>query len=238
MVRELIIDGYNLLHAAGLARASYGAGDLDRCRKRMLIRLADLIDEGHRSSITIVFDAKEPPHDVPDRGLFQSMLVRYAVDHAEADDLIEELIRINSTPRRLLVVSGDQRLRQAARRKGAHSVTGEEFLDALEAEARDHVSRSPAARREPEMDDVTQELSEIDIDALLLEIESERPDVRVLPPTETSPPALTETTDIPPGDGGSHHPEKDSPRNVTCADEVSFWNARIAELLREEGRAD
>ena len=31
MPRDLVIDGYNLMHAAGLARATYGPGDLERC---------------------------------------------------------------------------------------------------------------------------------------------------------------------------------------------------------------
>src|SRR5690349_20885382 len=32
----LLIDGYNLLHAAGMAQHDYGPGDLLRCRTRLL----------------------------------------------------------------------------------------------------------------------------------------------------------------------------------------------------------
>jgi predicted RNA-binding protein with PIN domain len=236
MLREVIIDGYNLLHAAGLARPTYGAGDLDRARRRLLLRVADLIDEAYRELFTIVFDAKDPPVDLPDRGEFKSMHIRYAQDHAEADDLIEELIHAHSTPKRLLVVSGDQRLRQAAKRKGANSITSEEFLDALEAEAELQPRKVETTRPDSgeAFQDVALQFSELDIALLREEIESEpkspaasqvaRPDgAETVPVTEktdartTTQPQVTEESRI-----------------MASDDEVTFWNARIAELLREE----
>ncbi len=234
MLREVIIDGYNLLHASGLARPTYGPGDLDRARNRLLLRIADLIDDGHRSLFTIVFDAKQPPVDLPDRGQFKSMHVRYAQDHPEADDLIEELIHRHSTPKRLLVVSGDQRLRTAAKRKGAHSITSEEFLDALEAEF-DALPRKPEAARQPTSEafaDVALQFSELDIDLLREEIESEfkLPMAHRPTPTIQSESDLT-TENLAAESASIPHPAEES-RTMASEEEVTFWSARIAELLR------
>ncbi len=38
--RDLIIDGYNLMYAAGYCQVEYAAGDLMRCRARLLAREA------------------------------------------------------------------------------------------------------------------------------------------------------------------------------------------------------
>ena len=43
-----LIDGYNLLHVAGLARETYGPGDYERVRFALLIRIADGLDERRR----------------------------------------------------------------------------------------------------------------------------------------------------------------------------------------------
>lgn len=238
MLREVIIDGYNLLHAAHLARPSYGPGDLERCRKRLLMRVADLIDEPHRPAVTIVFDAKDPPADLPDRGEFRSMHVRYAHDHAEADDLIEELIHLHSTPKRLLVVSGDLRIRKAARGKGAHSITGEEFLDALEEEADDSPRKfaaSHAAGSAP-LADITQEFADIDVNELREEIESERKSVaRSSTSAADGPVASSSSSEKTRPASASAPPKDEEPRIMAPENEVAFWNARIADLLREEG---
>ena len=59
----------------------------------------------------------------------------YAGAHQEADDVIELLIARDTAPRRLLVVSTDRRLAQAARRRRAHSITSEAFLRHLAADS-------------------------------------------------------------------------------------------------------
>ena len=54
----LIVDGYNLLHAAGLARMLYGPGDLERARQRLLSLLAERLRSDERRRCRIVFDAQ------------------------------------------------------------------------------------------------------------------------------------------------------------------------------------
>ena len=62
--------------------------------------------------------------------------VRFAVRQDEADDLIEELLRRESAPRRLILVSDDHRLQQAARRRECQVQGCDEFLDWLDRRGR------------------------------------------------------------------------------------------------------
>ncbi|MGC1273981.1 MAG: NYN domain-containing protein [Planctomycetaceae bacterium] len=127
-----LIDGYNLLHAAGLARATYGPGDYERVRYALLIRIADGLDDAARERATVVFDAFDPPPDATARFRFRELTVQFAGDSGDADSLIEELIRRHSSPRQLRVVSDDIRLQRAAKRRGASAVKCDSFLRRLE----------------------------------------------------------------------------------------------------------
>src|SRR5580693_6455746 len=61
----LIIDGYNLMHACGLARKSYGPGQLRQCRVQLVRYLARHLTSPERERTTIVFDAREAPPGLP-----------------------------------------------------------------------------------------------------------------------------------------------------------------------------
>ena len=65
----------------------------------------------------MVFDAQTPRRACRARCIHRGLTVRFAVRYEEADRLIEELIRADSAPRRLVVVSSDHRLQRAARRR-------------------------------------------------------------------------------------------------------------------------
>jgi predicted RNA-binding protein with PIN domain len=129
-VPTFLIDGYNLLHAAGFA----GAGKASRfkhTRNRFLNWIADAgpVKAG-TACVRIIFDAQNgagDPREQPYRGLF----VRFAFQQT-ADDLIETLLAAETTPASVAVVSNDSRLREAARRRGAASWTCEAFIDWLE----------------------------------------------------------------------------------------------------------
>ncbi len=83
---------------------------------------------------TIVFDAKSRLiGDRPPLSRFRGEVL-FASDHDEADDLIEQLIRDHSAPKRLTVVTADRRIQQAARRRRAQVISSEEWLDGLEQE--------------------------------------------------------------------------------------------------------
>jgi predicted RNA-binding protein with PIN domain len=129
---DVLIDGYNLLHAAGLAKPRYAPGDLQRRRARLLQKLAELVDPTVLARTTVVFDARrDPPTEAP-VGSERGFAVLFAPKQKEADDLIEELLAKHSSPKQVLVVSSDHRLHKAARRRGATAIDSEVFLDQLE----------------------------------------------------------------------------------------------------------
>jgi hypothetical protein len=122
------IDGYNLLHALGLARKSGGRGDWARARRQLLDWLADQFGN-MASSVTVVLDAQGAVggiieerhrglHIIRDRG-------------RSADDLIEDLLRQEREPESLAVVSNDTRIRDAANRCGATIFQCQHFVDEL-----------------------------------------------------------------------------------------------------------
>jgi hypothetical protein len=130
MMRYLI-DGYNLLYAMGLVRGRAGPAGLEKARNR-LVGLLGWTYEHEPAELTVVFDAADAPPDVPTECTHRNVRVRFAVGRAEADDLIEELIRHDAAPRQLAVVSDDHRLRQAARQRHARAVSCSEYLDELD----------------------------------------------------------------------------------------------------------
>ncbi len=116
---SLLIDGYNLLHVSGIVGRGAGPGGFGRSRLALLNFLAESIDPQELSRTTVVFDAREAPPGLPSVVPHRGITVRFATRHEEADDLIEELIRADSAPRRLVVVSSDHRIQRAARRRRA-----------------------------------------------------------------------------------------------------------------------
>src|SRR5262245_56771749 len=121
-----LVDGYNLAHASGDLQGKAGPHGLDRARNALAARLS----RGHgdqAGDVTIVSDAKYSPGDTPRVELVRGVCVRYAVGE-EADDVIERLIRAESVPKRLVVVSSDHRIKDAARRRGCVALTAGEYL--------------------------------------------------------------------------------------------------------------
>lgn len=127
----LIIDGYNLLHAAGLSLANYKQGDLHRQRHKLLALLAERLSTAERQRCTIVFDAVDAPPGLDSQFEHDGMAVLFAKPGHEADELIEELVAVHSAARQLTVVSSDHRLHRAARSRRASPLDSEAFLARL-----------------------------------------------------------------------------------------------------------
>src|SRR5262245_21736472 len=111
-----LIDGYNLLFATGRLTPRAGRDALEASRKWLLVEVVRHHAE-ESSEVTVVFDAAGAPPGTPTRvrhGAVRAPLARGQT----ADDLIEELIRDEPAPRSLTVVSDDNRIREAARRRG------------------------------------------------------------------------------------------------------------------------
>jgi predicted RNA-binding protein with PIN domain len=137
----LIIDGYNLMHAAGIARRSYAHGDLARCRRRLNQLLVAHLDEDVLARATIVYDAFDSPSNANRHVQHAGLAVTFAPKGDDADSEIERLLNGHSAPRQVIVVSSDHRLHKAAKRRRARCVDSEEFLAAFETEA---TVRTPA----------------------------------------------------------------------------------------------
>jgi uncharacterized protein len=123
----LVIDGYNLLHASGILGRGIGPGSLERSRAALLRFLAESLDDEELSQTTVVFDARDAPPGLPRRSKQHGIAVRFAEKDSDADQVIEELIRADSAPRRLTVVSSDHRLHRAAHRRKATAVDSDRW---------------------------------------------------------------------------------------------------------------
>jgi predicted RNA-binding protein with PIN domain len=136
----LLIDGYNLLHAAGIFPAS-GPPTLERARIALLDFLVERLPAKELARATIVFDAVQAPPGLPRELTHRGLAVRFSRRGRSADELLEELIAAEPDPRNLLVVSSDHRVQRAARQRGAQYSDSEvwkaELLRSAPAEAAD-----------------------------------------------------------------------------------------------------
>jgi len=131
MPDSYLIDGYNLIYALGMIERSQGARALEQSRLRLLRFLeASFADAVAR--VTVVFDAQHAPCLVPRRQNFHGITILFAPSRQSADDLIESLIEAHAEPKSLVVVSNDNRLKNAARHHGARGWTDADLLDFLE----------------------------------------------------------------------------------------------------------
>jgi hypothetical protein len=128
----LLIDGYNLLHAAGMAQHDYRPGDLLRCRMRLLKWLLEKLSAAEIRTATVVFDARDPPPDRPAQVVVSGLKVLFANPEGDADVFIQNWLTRHPSPRRVTLVSGDRALQRAARGCGSKSVSSIDFFRDLE----------------------------------------------------------------------------------------------------------
>lgn len=132
---KILIDGYNLLHASGVFGGVRGARGFEASRQALLDEIARLLGDA-ASTATVVFDAADAPPGLPDRSRHEGIAVRFARDYESADALIEEIIEDHQSPTALTVVSSDNRVMAAARRRRAKPVGSDEWFTNLRAAAR------------------------------------------------------------------------------------------------------
>ena len=143
-----LIDGYNLLYATGRLTAKSARHTLQSARKALLI---DLV-AGHgpdARGVTVVFDAQAAPPGCPDADEHGGVGVLFSRGQA-ADDLIEELIRHEPSPRLLTVVSDDHRLQQAGRRRGCAVLGCLDYYEQLQGRGLGALRRFNQSTRVPE----------------------------------------------------------------------------------------
>ena len=123
-----LIDGYNLLHALGLARKGGTRAEWDRARVQLLDWLADQ----HGSSspkVTVVFDAQKARGALYEEG-HRGLRVLVARGQT-ADAVIARLVACEPLPATLAVVSNDHEVRAAAERAGCVVRGCQEYVDEL-----------------------------------------------------------------------------------------------------------
>lgn len=126
----LLIDGNNLLHAARDVDGGDGPGRASLCA------LLASWGRRRRERITVVFDGPLPPEPFATQ-IAQTageLQVLFSGAGKSADRRIEELLDADSAPRRVVVVSTDREVRQAARHRQARSVRADEFWRALRSD--------------------------------------------------------------------------------------------------------
>lgn len=127
----LLIDGYNVLAPVAAPGRDPDGKWLQRERMQLIRRLVDNLTDLQRENTCVVFDAAKPPEGRPDSFLVEGVSVCFAVEHAEADDLLEEMIASHTAPRNLMVVSSDHRVQAAAKRRGCGYCDSQIWLDDL-----------------------------------------------------------------------------------------------------------
>jgi len=131
-----LIDGYNLMHALGVAPRP-GSPSLEKARLRLIDWLAlEKATVGHE--VCVVFDARTSTgcSEKIHRGIYMLF-----TQGETADDLMEKLIREENDPPRMSVVSNDHRILTAARRKGCPALSCGDYVDELQG------NRSPTNSR-------------------------------------------------------------------------------------------
>lgn len=128
-----LIDGYNLMHAAGaVGGKKLGPEAFRRRRRQFLNKLADAMGGERARQTTIVFDATSPPKDFALESSYKGLSLIFALGDENADARIEHLIGQHSAPKSLTVVSSDRRIRQAATRRKANTIKADDFLDLVD----------------------------------------------------------------------------------------------------------
>jgi predicted RNA-binding protein with PIN domain len=137
-----LIDGYNLAHALGTVEGKLSPAGLARGRLALLKHLAAAHGDG-AAEVTVVFDAPNAKRLDPEQSVV-GIDVRNAVG-GTADDLIEDLVRGHSAPKRLTVVSDDRRVQAAGRHRGCTVLGCQAYLDLL-----DRLGGPPPATPDPQ----------------------------------------------------------------------------------------
>lgn len=138
-----LIDGYNLLWAVHkLGDDSESVNDVQMCR--IVSRYLKQTGE----SGEIVFDGIGPP-DKSGFDNIDNLEVFFTGVDIDADSVIENKVRANTAPKRLMVVSSDRRLRDAARARRAVALKSENFWERVGKQLRKRrTTKEPQAKRQ------------------------------------------------------------------------------------------
>lgn len=146
---RLLIDGYNVIYTAGVPGRGIGIGQLERGRLGLLKFVAEALEPAELAETVVVFDGRGAPPGLPRLIEYRGMQVRFAPRSLTADEVIEELIRQESAPGRLTVVSSDRRLQHAARRYKAKTIDSQSWYESVCARQRRRGAKPPPESVKP-----------------------------------------------------------------------------------------
>src|SRR5262249_11399970 len=132
LLMRWLIDGYNVMHADGRLGQKLSRQGFERARRRFLEDIATALGCEFAQEVTVVFDASAPPGDFGLEAIHRGISVLFAFGDESADARIELIIERHSNPKALTVVSSDRRIRQAAARRRARSVTADKFWELID----------------------------------------------------------------------------------------------------------
>jgi predicted RNA-binding protein with PIN domain len=138
-----IIDGHNLLHTIiKLDELFKPVTDIQMCRIiNGFLKLTGQTGE-------LIFDGSGPKEKNAYENL-SHLEVFFAGGGMDADTIIENKIKADSAPKRLIIVSSDRRLRKAALVRKAASIKSDEFWTALNKQLdKKRPEREPDAKRQ------------------------------------------------------------------------------------------
>lgn len=120
----VLIDGYNLLHAARVSRR--GSPDLGRFLLCRMLGDWSAVT-GHR--VVVVFDGSGPPEPLGRQLNDPRVEVIQSGRDRIADDEMDEFLRRYSGARDSLVVSSDRAIQRSAKRRQAGCIRSEDFFE-------------------------------------------------------------------------------------------------------------
>jgi predicted RNA-binding protein with PIN domain len=127
-----LIDGYNMMYAGGRLGPKLSREGFRRARRRFLDELSAALGPHRALQTTVVFDASVHPGDFALDAQYRGLGILFALGDENADARIEQLIAQHARPKMLTVVSSDHRIRQAADRRRAKSLTADQFWEFID----------------------------------------------------------------------------------------------------------
>lgn len=141
----ILIDGYNLLFAIGLPSGPAEHNLLAKARSGLVAFLASVLTPEERRQTVVVFDAAGSLRPATTPQTIRDIVVRYAAGNSDADAELEDLIRADTSPRKLTVVSSDHRVQRAAIRRRARAVDSETWFEEVRSRRPATEASSPAS---------------------------------------------------------------------------------------------
>lgn len=150
---NFLIDGYNLMHFLGLTRPR-GPRSLEKSR----LDLQEWLRMAHGPAVdrvTVVFDGRHFEGRREEVQVDHGLRIRFS-DGETADDLIEELLKRETQPQRLTVVSNDHRIQASARHRSCVVQSCDDYVGWV----LDQGHEPPQPPREPEKPPMSAEEAE------------------------------------------------------------------------------